>query len=194
MDSPRLSLSAHSSPSRPSHYSFDERFTQLLSNALLRLAKTGTRRQDGSDDEFSTKKGDPLASIPLAQYLRRIFQYCNYNDDEDNEKDGAYSPSAQALVCTLVYIDRIVRDGKTTVHLGNVHRLLAMGMLLAFKMNEDFSVPMPLFAKITGIPLYELGVMELKMLQWLGFCATVSKQEYDSRLAMFVHRMRPRPL
>lgn len=193
MDSPRLSLSAHSSPSRASHCSsFDERFTLLLSNALLRLAQTGARRQD---DEFSAKKGDALASVPLAQYLGRIFRYCNYNGEEDEDEGaGASSPSVQALVCTLVYIDRIVRDGKTTVHLGNVHRLLAVGMLLAFKMNEDFSVPMPLFAKLTGIPLYELGAMELKMLQWLGFCATVSKQEYDSRLAMFVHRMRPRPL
>lgn len=179
--------SAHSSPvlsnSRClSLTEFDERFINTLGSALERIASLGQE----TNDIFASKD---VPKISIVEYVKRLFRYCNVNNG-GSRSAKALSCSAQALVCTLVYIDRIVARTQVQVHARNLHRLIAVGMLMAFKMNEDVSVPFTLFSKISGVPTWELKEMEFEFLVKLGFCATVTKQEFDSRVALFVSRMK----
>jgi len=88
--------------------------------------------------------------------------------------------SDECYVLALVYISRITKTqpGLTVCSL-SVHRLLFFALLLATKFQDDKRYSNKYYAKLGGLPLEEVNMLELKFLKLLDWRAKVEPQEYQ---------------
>lgn len=113
---------------------------------------------------YSTK----VPKISIKRYLERISNF--------------FACSEECYVLALVYIDRItnVKSGVTVCNL-SAHRLLLVAMMLAAKVQDDLCYSSKHYAKVGGLSVEELNVMEiafLKMLNWKTFVDPMEHQLY----------------
>jgi len=162
----------------------DELIVEKLGKALDAVAKQGdmVRNSAASRDCFENGSGN-APSISVKSYLKRMLKYID--GGLGSSSWSSLSPGARALISCIIYIDRIVSKTGMTVNSQRVHRLIAVGILVALKMNEDAYVDMTFFSSLAGIPSLELKVLERKFLEMLDWDAFVSGTDFKVRLATF---------
>lgn len=110
-----------------------------------------------------------VPKISIKQYLKRISNF--------------FACSEECYVMALVYIDRITNSKcGVTVCNRSAHRLLLVAMMLAAKIQDDFSYSSTYYARVGGMSVEELNVMEiefLKLLNWRTFVDPMEHQLYD---------------
>lgn len=105
-------------------------------------------------------------SISLKSYLELCLQH--------------FCCSDECYVLALVYINRISKSQPClTVCSLNVHRLLFFSLLLATKFQDDRGYSNKYYARLGGLPLEEVNMLELKFLKLLDWRAKVEPQEYQ---------------
>ncbi|KAH3761875.1 cyclin p1 [Pelomyxa schiedti] len=110
-------------------------------------------------------------SISLQSYIQRIEQHIGYN--------------VGAIVCALVYIDRLLTLNKSfCITYFNVHRLFITCIVLANKYLEDRVFNNVFYSKVGGISLTDLNRMEKTLLNLLKFDLYVDVQQYSRYLAL----------
>jgi len=104
--------------------------------------------------------------ICIGEYLNRIRKY-NAASDE-------------CYVLALVYIDRASKnDPSMAVSKLNVHRLLVTAAMLAAKFNDDMYYSNSYYAKVGGVQLREMNMLEAKFIKALNWKLFVSPKEYQ---------------
>ena len=66
--------------------------------------------------------------------------------------------------------------------IGRIIRLFSVGMLLAIKFHDDLHLSNEDFAKVGGVSLDELNILELEMLGTLEFDLTVETEVFFTYL------------
>lgn len=111
--------------------------------------------------------------ISLKMYLRNIQRHCKC--------------SKECFVLALVYITRITKlEPSITVCNLSVHRLVFFAVLLAIKFHDDHRYTNKQYAKVGGIPLKEVNMLELKFLKLLDFKMLVQPDEYSFYLDLIL--------
>jgi hypothetical protein len=110
--------------------------------------------------------------MSVSAYISRLFTY--------------FKCSNACLLTSLVYIDRVLKfhpEFKVTDL--SIHRLLATSMVLSAKFNDDLCYSNAYYAKVCGVTLQELNVLEatlLKLINWKANVTTEEHAEYNCRV------------
>ena len=116
-------------------------------------------------DENSPFAHQNVPSISIYDYLLRILHYSKI------EKS--------TLIISLIYIDKICDQKEIILTEYNVHRILFSSLLIAIKYNEDKKYDNSFYAKVAGISLKELNVLESKFLKIIDFDLFIPKEVYE---------------
>jgi len=107
----------------------------------------------------------PLITIKF--YLNRIARYSNC--------------SKECFVLALIYIDRLMQKNRTfLVNSLNVHRLTIMAVMLGAKFYDDRYFNNAYFAKVGGVSLKEINVLEIEFLFMINFNLFVKPTLFNS--------------
>jgi len=80
----------------------------------------------------------------------------------------------------LVYIDRIIqKHTQLSINSFNVHRLVISSILVASKFNDDNPYNNAFYAKVGGISVAELNLLELNFLKLIDFNLSIENHIYD---------------
>jgi len=164
----------------------DELLVERLGKAMEAIAKAGdagVADSKGKDRSSFTCKSGSLPTISLRSYLKRMLKYI---DNGNVSTSFAHlSAGMKALVSSIVFVDRVAADTGMIVNSFNIHRLIAAGMLVALKINEDAVVDMALFAALAGVQAKEMAMLEIALLEKLDWHTFISEAEFSARIASF---------
>ena len=104
-------------------------------------------------------------SLPILDYLFRIQMY---TEAEDN-----------TVIIGLMYIDRVCEHSSIILTPYNIHRIIFVSILMAIKYNEDICFGFDFYAKIAGIPIKELKILEREFIELIKFHFYIGKEEFD---------------
>lgn len=106
-------------------------------------------------------------SITPAEYLQRLARYSFC--------------SRSVFVAAFYYLDRVAMQGvDLTVTSLSVHRLLLTAVLLATKYFDDVLYDNAHFAKVGGLDVQELNMLELDMLKVLDFRLHINVRDFEA--------------
>jgi hypothetical protein len=107
--------------------------------------------------------------ISIFDYLRRISHYTGCSD--------------ACITLGLVYIDRIMKmHSEFIVSAMNVHRLLATSVVVAAKYHDDVFYSNGHYARVAGVKVEELSLLEEKFLLMIDWRLYVDPLEYEQYL------------
>lgn len=171
MDNVSIAGSAESLPST-------EKEPLRVLSALTTTVERLVSRNERSIDPFSTSRVSTLydamrlPGISVGKYLRRINRYT------------CCSPSC--FVLGFVYIDQLVHKQPDFPLISlNIHRLLLTSIMVATKFLDDMHYNNDFYAKVGGISVHELNILEIDFLFKLKFklnVAPVTFQGYQTHL------------
>lgn len=105
----------------------------------------------------------PLISIK--DYLEHIYKYTKIN--------------SSTLVLILIYIDRICNICNCKLSYYNIHKIILSSILIAIKYNEDECFSLKFYAKIGGVSLSEILVLEYNFISLINFNLYVSNDLFN---------------
>ncbi|KAI8088873.1 cyclin-domain-containing protein [Halteromyces radiatus] len=148
----------------------------MLTGLLEKITKTNDRLQQQTN--FGPFHARAIPSIDIESYLLRIVKYC---------------PCAnECFLSLLVYFDRMARN-RTQLRLDsyNIHRLVICGVMIASKFFSDVFYTNTRYAKVGGLPVKELNLLELEFLRMNDFTLNIQVEElqrYGDQLLMHHRR------
>ncbi|KAI9254371.1 cyclin-domain-containing protein [Helicostylum pulchrum] len=109
-----------------------------------------------------------VPNIGIYSYLTRILKFASFSNE--------------VLLSLLVYFDRIAKleKAKYAVNSLTVHRLLITSIVVASKFTSDVFYPNTRYAKVGGLPLYELNQLELEFLFLCNFDLHVKLEDMQA--------------
>ncbi|CAO3703298.1 unnamed protein product [Rhizopus stolonifer] len=128
-----------------------------------------------SKNAISSFHARSVPSIDIQSYLTRILKYCPCSNE--------------CFLSLLVYFDRITQQNKKlfTIDSFNIHRLIISGIMVSSKFFSDVFFTNTRYAKVGGLPVEELNLLELEFLKMNQFNIHVSVEElqqYGNQLLM----------
>jgi len=147
---------------------------RVLAAVLDRLTLTNAQtKNDVTTEEQQVTKFHALKppQISIQAYLDRIHKYA--------------SCSSECFVLALIYIDRLISKNNFLLTDLNVHRVLITAVMLAAKFFDDAYYNNAYYAKVGGIAVSELNILEVEFLFRIHFqlhCASDTYRQYHSEL------------
>lgn len=127
--------------------------SQIVSviNAILnKNRKSNIKLQSNTNFAFYSHK---IPSISIDSYLKRIIDLAL--------KTSSCKDNDSILISAFAYIDRLCKSkGNICLSDYNIHKIFLIAILLSIKFNNDQHYSNQSYAKIGGIPLNELNMME----------------------------------
>jgi len=145
-----------------------DQFTTGLGRILSRWVEATAYMDEtpGSTRKFNSFHSVKVPEMNIQDYFKRIQRY--------------FFCSNECYVVALVYLDRVGKiDPSMTVCAPNVHRLLVIVVMVAAKFHDDLFHSNAYYAKVGGLSLKEVNVLEAKLLTLLGWKTYVEPEEYQ---------------
>ena len=123
--------------------------TSILAHILERMIDANSVKQFVPPDEgkFIKFQSSYAPELSINSYLVRIQKYSKCSD--------------ACLVNTLIYIDKLILTSGLFLTRLNIHRLLITSLMLAAKFHDDIFYNNSFYAKLGGLPLQELNLLEV---------------------------------
>jgi hypothetical protein len=86
--------------------------------------------------------------------------------------------SEEAVVLALALIDRLVSRTGLLLWLGNVYRLFAVAVVVAWKTQDDKFYSNRWYAALAGISVEEMNELEVEFLRMLSFEVTMPRDQF----------------
>ena len=139
-------------------------------NKILTLVMEENKNLKNYNEKLSAQKNMSFTShnkpsLSIKDYLYRIQ---TYTEAEDN-----------TIIIGLMYIDRICEHSSIILTPYNIHRIVFVSILMAIKYNEDTNFGFDFYAKIAGVPIKELKVLERDFIDLIKFHFFINKEEFD---------------
>ncbi|KAI9309337.1 cyclin-domain-containing protein [Cunninghamella echinulata] len=157
----------------------------MLTSLLEKITKTNDRLQSHKETttgQLTCFHARAIPSIDIEAYLLRILKYCPCTNE--------------CFLSLLIYFDRMAQN-TTQLRLDsfNIHRLIISGIMVASKFFSDVFYTNIRYAKVGGIPVKELNVLELEFLRMNDFKLYIKVEElqkYGDQLLMHHRREQQR--
>ncbi|KAI8879715.1 cyclin-domain-containing protein [Backusella circina FSU 941] len=139
----------------------------IHANDLIQATHTERRKSITHTNSSTCFHARSIPSISIHAYLTRILKYC---------------PCAnECFLAVLVYFDRMSKPNSARAGLRidsfNIHRLLISGVMVASKLYSDVFFTNTRYAKVGGLPVSELNVLEVEFLTINDFSLFVTLEE-----------------
>ena len=96
------------------------------------------------------------------------------------------------LILAIIYLDKMCEFRKYILSYQNIHRLLLAACLLSVKFNEDISFNNRIFAKIGGVSVEVLNILEFEFYVLLNFSLFVDDLYYQEYYMYFTKCLKHR--
>ncbi|GLJ18726.1 hypothetical protein SUGI_0334120 [Cryptomeria japonica] len=149
----------------------------VLASLLHRLVARNERLLLSSGKSFTRENlcafsAVEIPAMEIGKFLERIFKY------------SRCSPSA--FVVAYVYIDRLILNNPTfRITSLNIHRLITTSVMVATKFLDDLHCNNSYFAKVGGLTLKEMNILEVEFLFMLRFRLHVTVSVFESYCSHF---------
>jgi len=115
-------------------------------------------------------------TILIQSYFERIVKYA--------------SCSSKSYMIAYIYLNRILKKHPTFIFSDyNAHRLLITSVLMAVKYHEDFYFTNTYYARIGGVGVKELNLLEVEFLLLLDFDLRVEAEEFQAYISLFLQQI-----
>lgn len=112
------------------------------------------------DGHFKNKS---KPSINISDYLKRIIEYSEIE--------------FSTLVISLVYLERLCKE-KIFLNEYNIHRILLLCVIMAYKYNEDSKCNKEYLSKIGGISEKEISLLEHEFFDFIDYKFFIEDEEF----------------
>ena len=117
-----------------------------------------------------------LPTIKFQEFFKRIHKYLK--------------PEISTIIIALIYIDKVSHQKKNNIILieNNIFKLFLCALICAIKYNEDIYDDNNYYAKVGGIRIKEMNLLEKEFLNLMDFRMFVSSDVYEkyySQLKLF---------
>ena len=141
--------------------SFVEEISSFLTTEINDTQAKSDYCQDKPTERIFESKKTPKISIE--NYIERIITYSHID-----------KPS---FIAMFIYLDRFAE--RCSLSIKNIHKIIISSMLCAIKYCNDDIFPNTFYAKIGGISLEEINMLEICFYNKLSFNFFVSSNEYS---------------
>ena len=165
-------------PSLPTSMSQD--YVELCSHVLQwHCAANDNAQTSPLRTSFHSCRVPPIS---ISDYVSRIQRYSKC--------------SPECLVLALVYIDRFLRETKTSLSFFNAHRLILIAVMVAAKLRDDIYYSNGYYGHIGGIPREEVNKLELTFLTTCDWTLWVDPELFRAYVqnSMRKIQLKPTPL
>lgn len=144
---------------------------QLVALTLEKIICENSHQQSSKisslilSDPFVKFQSSYEPDVSVEYYIQRIFKHSKCSDS--------------CLIIMLVYIDRLIEKQGLVLTKLNAHRVIITSLMVAAKYHDDLFYNNAYFAKLGGIPLSELNMLEVDFLQLQDFSMFVDANLYD---------------
>ena len=108
---------------------------------------------------FMLKK---IPSISIKEFLFRLTKYSKICES--------------TLVIILIYIDRLCHKYKFKITFFNIYKLILSAMVIAIKYNEDDYYTSDFYAKLGGISISEMNILEYEFASMIHFNLFITQE------------------
>ena len=112
-----------------------------------------------------------IPPISLEDFIRHLMACTNMN--------------LSSLILSIIYIDQFCEKYKYMISLNNIYRLLLISIFISIKYNEDCFVSFKDYAKISGVSVEDLKILEYQMCAALDFNFYVKSEYYEQYFIFF---------
>ena len=141
-----------------------------ISEILSEISSQNSEIEFNPDDPFSRENP---SKVTLQYFFGRIKRYSQLENS--------------TLIIILIYVDRMCITAGIILNPHNIHRLILGCLILAIKYNEDFYYNNEYYAKVGGVTLDELNILEYKSFQLIEFNLFISDDIFDKYLSYITH-------
>ncbi len=120
-----------------------------------------------------------IPTITKFNYIERILKYSRMEES--------------TLILSLIYIDKVCEVNNLLLTEYNIHRIMFSSLLVAIKYNEDEYYSNSFYAKVAGLSLSEVNVLEFEFLNLLNNNLFVENEIYV-RYKDYLKRYRKRDI
>lgn len=116
-----------------------------------------------------------IPRITITEYLMHLNRYADFSES--------------CFILSFIYIDKLLQKVPAFwINKKNIHRLFLISIVLAIKYSDDIYADNFVYAKIGGISLSELNLLEEELLMLLEFDLYVDPQLYfDYNKELLIH-------
>lgn len=142
---------------------------KAIAFTLLKLIEEGKNKKNYSEivksQINSVYNSKNIPNISISDYLVRIKKYAQLEDS--------------SLVFSLILIDRFLKTKSIVITELNVHRILFSSIMISIKYNEDKYYSNKYYAKVGGINLTQLNLLEFDFVCSLEFNIMVEYKLFE---------------
>ena len=143
---------------------------QLINKIVLEIIEDNQKELTGNKFPSLPKTVFFMRNLPnikFLDYLKRVNKYLK--------------PQMSTMIIALIYVDRICSEKTNKIVLidNNIFKLFLTATILAIKYNEDFYDDNAYFAKVGGITLNEINILEKEFLDRINFRLFVSLEIFN---------------
>jgi hypothetical protein len=156
---------------------FAQNSEKVRRKCIKKIATILSTLCDNNRDEICDLSDSPFFknvtyNISLFDYLIRLEKY--------------YDCSDSIIIAMLIYIDRLDFRAKIYINKNSAHRIVIAAYNLANKYMEDEHFSNEYYAKVAGLSLDELNMLEREMLKHLNYELHIDAALYESYAINFM--------
>ena len=114
---------------------------------------------------------DQIPDISLENYIYHLIKYTDM--------------SISSLILAVIYIDQFCEKFGYVLSMHNIYRILLIFVYISIKLNEDIFVKSDYYAKISGVSVKDLNMLEYQMCVAMNFDFYVKSEYYQQYFVYF---------
>ncbi len=138
----------------------------ILSSLLTDICKENDISQIKNNEKINPFISKIKNSITIKNYLGRLVKYTQ--------------AESSTLIAMLIYIDRLCEINNFIINSFNVYKIIFFSLVIAIKYNEEESFGNKYLAKVGGLSLNEMNLLELIYLNLIDFNLYVSDEVFQT--------------
>ena len=93
--------------------------------------------------------------------------------------------SISSLILAVIYIDQLCEKYGYVLSMHNIFRILLIFVYISIKVNEDIVIKSEYYAKISGVSVKDLNILEYQMCVAMNFDFFVKSDYYEQYFTYF---------
>ena len=114
---------------------------------------------------------EQIPDISLENYIYHLIKYTDM--------------SISSLILAVIYIDQFCEKFGYVLSMHNIYRILLIFVYISIKLNEDIFVKSDYYAKISGVSVKDLNMLEYQMCVAMNFDFYVKSEYYQQYFVYF---------
>ena len=149
--------------------------SQIISSIVNNLKEIMEKNNQMGNGVLNLKDNifylEQIPEVTLEDYIYHLIKYTNM--------------SISSLILAIIYIDQFCEKFGYVLSMHNIYRVLLIFVYISIKFNEDIFVKPEHYAKIAGVSVKDLNILEYQMCVVMNFDFFVKSEYYQQYFLYF---------